>query len=209
MGPVIIKNKRVLEEAWLCIQMRTGHIYQSPWLTLSFWPALEVHIHIHACACKNTHLSKEGEGHSKNSLIFLFQDVYSYLCYTYITITEAISDWNSSTKLNIGLCLVMSKSYVRKIIKRNGKRGVVTNNLHDTIHLLLKAKQSIVSFDFKEKCTVAVMQENWIPNMPKDVDFLRPQCTDNGFTNNSLIMIFTLYNDFLWQIAYDHKVIQS
>lgn len=51
------------------------------------------------------------------------------------------------------------------------------------------------------------MQGNWIQKTLKDVDFLRPQYTDNSFTNNSLIMIFTLYNDFLWQIAYDHGVI--
>lgn len=53
------------------------------------------------------------------------------------------------------------------------------------------------------------MLQNWIPKAPKDVDFLRPQSMDKGFPNNSLIMIFTLYNDFLWQIAYDHRVIQS
>lgn len=174
---------------------------QSPWLTLSSWPALEVHKHIPQ--------QKRG-GSYKNNFIFLFPDVYSYLCYTHIAITEAILDWSSSTELNTGVCLPMSKSRVKKIIRRNSTRGAVTCNLHDRMHLKLKGEQSIVSFRFKENMHGAVTQKgNRIPNVLKDVEFLRPQRADNSFTNNSLIMIFTLHNDVLWQIAYDHKVIQS
>lgn len=65
----------------------------------------------------------------------------------------------------------------------------------NTFSVERQKENCLLTFQRETQC--AVMQENWIRKTLRDVDFLSPQSTDNGFTNNSLIMIFTLYNDFL------------
>lgn len=87
-GPVILVNNardelslkktpRILEGNECCIRMRTGPIYQSPWLALSFWPTLEVHIHVHMLnpipePNKGGHANSESLSHSKMSNAIFF-----------------------------------------------------------------------------------------------------------------------------------------
>lgn len=54
-----------------------------------------------------------------------------------------------------------------------------------------------MSLDFHSIILCAAMQGNWVLKTLKDVDLLRPQCMRNDFTNNNLIMIFTVYYDVL------------
>lgn len=83
-----------------------------------------------------------------------------------------------------------------KIIKSSYKKAALYSQNHRK-RLLLKGKRSTVSLDFHSIILCAAMRGNWVLKTLKDVDLLRPQCTRNDFTNNNLIMIFTVYYDVL------------
>lgn len=95
--------------------------------------------------------------------------------HVYKAMTEAIFDEDYRTKLQES-CTIQSKPQQT---------------------FTLKGRRSTVSLDFHSKMQCAAMRGNWVLKTLKDVDLLRPQCTRNDFTNNNLIMIFTVYYDVL------------
>lgn len=81
--------------------MRTGPIYQSPWLALSFWPTLEVHAHMHERIPGRT------EGGHTNTGSFSNFETFNVIFVTHLAISEAVLD-EAVAQLNLEVCLLIS-----------------------------------------------------------------------------------------------------
>lgn len=130
--------------------------------------------------------------YSTNTGSFSNFEAFNVIFVTHPAISEAVSD-EAVAQLNLEVCLLISiwqKDYWKKLKESS----------------TIQSKTALSLWLFRVKyLQCAVMQGNWVFKTLKDADSLRPHCTDNGFTNNSLITIFTLYNDVLWQMVYDHE----
>lgn len=135
----------VLEEAEPCIRMRMGPLYQSPWLALSFWPTLEVHIHAYA----QTYTWANRRRAQEHCFIF-FSKMSNVIFVTHTAISEAVLD-EAFAQLNIEVFtdINMSKRLLKEIARERHHTIETTEYVY-----FWKAKKALCLWLFAAKYSV-------------------------------------------------------
>lgn len=161
--------------------MRTGQIYQSPWLALSFWPTLEVHIHVHM----HKHIPEPNEGGHANAESFSNSKMSNAIFITHTAISEAILDRS--------FCIIEYRHVFTGIHTSKRLLEEIARERHHTI----KTRENIYFWRAKIPLCLEML-------ISSD---LKAQITTSHIT--VWLSYVCLYNDFVWQMVYNHVVIQS